>query len=61
MNKQNPERCNRPGIHHQHPTEEPVNDYTQDALFPDSAVQTEGWAQPETRNDADDDTVAEAA
>jgi hypothetical protein len=36
--------------------------YTQDALFPDTAVQTEGYAQPEPRDtDSDDDTLAEAA
>jgi hypothetical protein len=62
VNSKNPERGRRPGIHHQHPTEEPVNEYTQDALFPLDAVQTEGWAQPEPRNEAAaDDTMAEAA
>ena len=39
-----------------------MNQYTQDALFPDTAVQTEGYAQPEPRDDqSSDDTVAEAA
>jgi len=35
--------------------------YTQDALFPLDAVQTEGYAQPEPRDTDIDDTVAEAA
>jgi hypothetical protein len=39
-----------------------VTQYTQDALFPTDAVQTEGWAQPEPRDEAaEDDTMAEAA
>ncbi|GAA2192822.1 hypothetical protein GCM10009787_12070 [Streptomyces bangladeshensis] len=42
------------------PQENPM--YIQDALFPDTAVQTTGWAQPEPREpEATDDTMAEAA
>lgn len=39
-----------------------MDDYTQDALFPDSAVQTTGWAQPEPRRTgAENEAAAEAA
>ena len=38
--------------------------FTQDTLFPDTAVQTSGWAQPDTRDETEqaaEDTQAEAA
>jgi hypothetical protein len=36
--------------------------FTQDTLFPESAVQTTGWAQPDTDNtEQADDEQAEAA
>ncbi|MYR83840.1 hypothetical protein GTY41_02475 [Streptomyces sp. SID685] len=43
-----------------HPLEYPM--FEQPALFPESAVQTEGYAQTEPRDEAvDDDIMAEAA